>query len=401
MSADYFTPAIVLAISATLSFGPSLPAQADPLAPEGVSGSSQAAPHIVPGNQGPGVESAASAAVLDYVTRPAPPPSFDYMAATDEELRTFGLPPRPDPVRDPKAHAFWKKMMAASKHRVTPILQRTNIFHGPPKNLAQVASQQIPPTAGDGPTGLRNISKPTTPPNLVNTTVSSSTNWSGYANYEPLAPYNSSKSFVLAEWTVPFAQQAFGVCTGGWEYSSEWPGFDGLGSNDVLQAGSESDAYCLNGATQQFYSLWYEWYPAASVRITNLSIAPGNLIEAYIWYSTTAPLGNAYLVNLTNNTSTYIGFNPPAGTTFQGTSAEWIVEAPTVNSSQSLLTNYTVVPWNYALAYSTSRSQYAIPTYTATGTAYNINMVSGGATISSCGYSSPYALWCIPAGSAL
>jgi Peptidase A4 family len=137
----------------------------------------------------------------------------------------------------------------------------------------------------------------------------------------------------------------------------------------VFQAGTESDAYCANGARYQYYSLWYEWYPNSATRITNLAVSPGDLIEAYIWYTTSAPFGNVYLVDLTTEQATYVGFGPPA--------------------------------WNDLFAYSSKSGLYYIPTYVLSGTAYSIAMTAGGVTISSCSYSGPIAMWCIPSGPAL
>jgi Peptidase A4 family len=77
---------------------------------------------------------------------------------------------------------------------------------------------------------------------------------------------------------VPAAHQAFGACTGGWGYSSLWPGIDGnggAGGSDVLQAGVEVDAYCNGGRTSSFYSAWIEWFPNGSTRVSSPAIHPG------------------------------------------------------------------------------------------------------------------------------
>jgi len=43
--------------------------------------------------------------------------------------------------------------------------------------------------------------------------------------------------------TVPFTRQAFGQGNGTWDYSSQSVGIDGVGDNDLMQAGTEMDAY--------------------------------------------------------------------------------------------------------------------------------------------------------------
>ena len=79
---------------------------------------------------------------------------------------------------------------------------------------------------------------------IVSTT---SSNWSGYAVTGANGTFGKNNKFHFSEWVVPVAQQAVGVCNGFWDYSSQWDGFDGFSSGDVLQAGTEADAYCSGG----------------------------------------------------------------------------------------------------------------------------------------------------------
>lgn len=353
-------------------------------------------PTIAADQQAPGLATASGVAAT-AVVRPAPPENFDFARASDAELAAYGLPQRPDKVKHPTAFAFWLKMMSASKNRVAPVFQETNVFHGIPKGVkigaakgAVVGSEITGPSAAPalGAAAPLNVN-------------ASSTNWSGFADYEPTAPYLGNHSYMFAEWIVPTAQQAFGACTGSWDYSSQWVGFDGFASNDVLQAGTEADAFCQSASTSQFYAFWFEWYPFSSTRITNFKVHPGDLIEIWLTYATSAPQGNVYAVNLTTNVAVAVGFSPPPGTALAGTSAEWIVEAPSVGGSQAALTNYTVSPWNYAFAYSSVTGLYDLPNYTPTGTPYSITMVNAGSVaISTCASSWPYAIWCTPAGPA-
>jgi len=343
-----------------------------------------------PMTQAPGSVPNTSASISNVKIPPPPPPGFNPLGASDTELAFHGFPPKPDASKDPEAYAHWSKLVSGGKTRIAPTLQQTNIYHKPAQNLGSADKTAVKP-------------EHSTPPAISNAASITSTNWSGYANYNVSGPFSGNYSFVFAEWVVPFAQQAFGTCTGGWEYSAQWPGFDGFGSSDVLQAGSEADAFCSGGTKSQFYGLWIEWYPTASVSISNFPINPGDLISVEVWYSSASPHGNAYLVDLTTQQSTTIGFNPPSGTTFKGSSVEWVVEAPTVGGGQSALMNYTATPWNYAYAYSTNTASYYGPNYAPSGTAYDILMTLGGSTISYCLLYSAnsLALWCYPTGSAL
>ncbi len=145
------------------------------------------------------------------------------------------------------------------------------------------------------------------------------------------------------------ASQAFGTCTGGWDWTSTWVGIDGWGSSDVLQSGIEFDAYCDGGSTATYYSPWYEWYPLGEVRVTSLPIAPGDDIFVEVW-NTSATQGYAYMVNESDNTAVEVGFTAPLGTKLIGNSAEWVTERPSVSGSLATLTNYTDEPYWSAYA---------------------------------------------------
>ena len=270
----------------------------------------------------------------------APPVGFDPIAASDEELAYHGFPPRPNQNTEPKAYATWTRAMKASKKRIVPTLEQTAVFHGP--------SQQAKSSAVNSAALANNVSLAQQPSN-----VSYSYNWSGYVDFSGATSYGpKSYYFLVNDFTVPVAEQAFNACTGGWDYGSAWNGIDGWGSPDVLQAGIEFDAYCALGGLVKstYYSAWYEWYPFGEVRIGGFPIAPGDDIFVEVW-NTSATAGHAYLVNFNNNQSVNIGFAAPAGTTLVGNSAEWVVERPSVGGSLATLTNYIMDPFWDAYAY--------------------------------------------------
>src|ERR1700751_2914875 len=192
----------------------------------------------------------------------APPAGFDPISASDEELAYNGFPPRPNQSAQPKAYATWFIGMKASKVRATPKLEQTAIYHGPAR-----------PGPAANPMAVANHPLLATQPS--NTSYSS--NWSGYVDFSGATSYGSSSFYYLVnDYVVPVAEQAFGACTGGWDYGSAWNGIDGWGSPDVLQAGVEFDAYCSGSTRASYYSAWYEWYPYGEVRITGFPIAPGD-----------------------------------------------------------------------------------------------------------------------------
>jgi hypothetical protein len=287
----------------------------------------------------------------------APPTGFDPITASDEELAYHGFPPRPNQSAI-KAYATWVKAMKSSKTRMTPKLEQTAIFHGPAR-------------VGKAANAMAVENHPLLALQTSNTLYSS--NWSGYVDFSGATTYGTSSFYyIVNDFVVPVAQQAFGACTGGWDYGSAWNGIDGWGSADVLQAGFEFDAYCSGSTRATYYSAWYEWYPYGEVRISGFPIAPGDDIFVEVWH-TSATQGYAYLVNYNNSQSVEVGFTAPPGTTLKGNSAEWVVERPTVGGTLATLTNYIMSPFWDAYAYTEASHFYDV----ATGTAVDMSDNSG------------------------
>ena len=277
----------------------------------------------------------------------APPKGFDPFNASDEDLAFNGFPPRPNQYTEAKAYASWAKAINASKTRIAPKLEQTNIYHGPSKGTKNANSSG-------------NVSN-----------MAYSNNWSGYVDFSGATSYGTSSFYYLySDFIVPPARQAFGACTGGWDFGSSWVGIDGWGSGDVLQAGVEFDAYCLIGITSQYYSAWYEWYPYGEVRISNLAIAPGDEYFVEVWH-TSSTQGYAYLVNENTNQAVSIGFTAPSGTHLVGNSAEWITERPGVGGGLATLTNYIADPYWSSFAVTES----SVVTDPSSASSYPITML--------------------------
>jgi hypothetical protein len=275
----------------------------------------------------------------------APSRDFDPLTASDADLAYNGFPPRPNQNTEPKAYATWARAMAASKTRVLPKLEQTNVYHGP----AQLAKNAKANTVESSLGATEKASN-----------TSYSYNWSGYADFSGASSYGSSSFYyIVNHMVVPVAEQAFGACTGGWDWGSAWNGIDGWGSSDVLQAGIEFDAYCSGGYRTSYYSPWYEWYPYGEVRINNLPIAPGDDVFVEVWH-TSSTQGYAYLVNYNTNTAVEVGFTAYPGYPLVGNSAEWVVERPSVGGSLTNLTNYIMDPVWDAYAYTESYAFYDI-----------------------------------------
>lgn len=163
-----------------------------------------------------------------------------------------------------------------------------------------------------------------------------STNWSGYAAETDLgAPASDAVTMVSGSWTVPTVSGKANA------YSSVWVGIDGYASNSVEQLGTEQDT-SKSGATR--YYAWWEMYPNPSVRITSMTIHPGDSISASVTYN-----AGAYTLQITDNTTGQSFSTVQAGTA-QRSSAEWIVEAPSSFSGILPLANFGTATFSGAQA---------------------------------------------------
>jgi Peptidase A4 family len=266
----------------------------------------------------------------------APPTTFNPIAASAEELQQYGFPPRPDQAKALEAYNVWAKAVSAPQTRLaSPQLEQTSISNGPAR---------IQPSAESKAPASEFNSSPS------NSISAKSYNWSSYVDYDNVTkPF--AKSYIYAYWIVPVAQHAFGDgLPSGWDYSSQWVGIDGWGSPDVLQAGTEADAFLSGSNKATFYAAWIEWYPFNESRISNFSVAPGDEMFVEVW-NTSATAGHAYLLNVTTQQSVALAFNAPSGTTLVGNSAEWVVERPGISGGLAPLTNYVACPFDACYAF--------------------------------------------------
>jgi hypothetical protein len=138
-----------------------------------------------------------------------------------------------------------------------------------------------------------------------------SSNWSGFAV--------TGKGFTIAKgsWHVPEVDCSKTPNA----YSSFWVGLDGdlSGSDTVEQNGTDSDC---SGTTPVYYA-WYEFYPAGSVLIKDVPVAPGNIMYAEVSYN-----GSEFTLYIKNETTGLSHSHTKAVAGAKRNSAEWIAEAP-------------------------------------------------------------------------
>lgn len=61
----------------------------------------------------------------------APPTGFNPVIGTPQNNAQFAVPPAPNALAAPGAHASWQNAVTAAHNRETPVLTPTNIFNGP------------------------------------------------------------------------------------------------------------------------------------------------------------------------------------------------------------------------------------------------------------------------------
>jgi Peptidase A4 family len=157
---------------------------------------------------------------------------------------------------------------------------------------------------------------------------SQSTNWSGYA------AYNTTFSHVRGDWTVPPANCS-GVRGQQLRIAAAFVGLDGFLSNTVEQSGTDTD--CIGNTA--FYVAWYEFYPDRAVFLDQ-DVDQGDQMHAEVSRSGTT--ANLLLRNVTKNWTVTAS---QSSSSFDFSSAEWIMEAPT-----NRLTNFGSITFSNARA---------------------------------------------------
>ena len=198
-----------------------------------------------------------------------------------------------------------------------------------------------------------------------------STNWAGYA----VTGSSGSVSQVTGSWVQPSVS-----CSRSTTYAAFWDGIDGYSSDTVEQAGTL--AYC--SGDHAYYYAWYEFYPAASVEISSLSVTPGSTVSVTVSYVSSA---SDFSITVAVGASSVTKTGTVSGA--ERTSAECIAERPEVNGRLASLADFGTAKFG-ADATSTIGCGATVSGTTGTfgsfSTAVAINMVdSSGRALSTTG----------------
>jgi hypothetical protein len=167
-----------------------------------------------------------------------------------------------------------------------------------------------------------------------NPSATTSDNWSGYvAQANSSRPQPDSVSAVSGSWVVP---EVTGPSTGA-TYGSVWVGIDGYSNATVEQVGTEADF--VNG--KPVYYAWWEMYSSGGQQpeqpITSMTVQPGDLISASVQHITSGAHAGQFDLSIVDRSQandsfgTYQASPATQSPLAQRSSAEWIVEAPTVH----------------------------------------------------------------------
>ncbi|MGH3854368.1 MAG: G1 family glutamic endopeptidase [Pseudonocardiaceae bacterium] len=246
-------------------------------------------------------------------TFPLPPAGFDPLAASAEQLRRHGFPRRPDHTEMPDAATKWVRAFSrypAFEH-IAPEFKGLERRSGPNHRTEKDTRAEVNAT---------------------------SSNWSGSVLF---IGAGDQFNWITGAWNVPHTYQS--PATSATEYSSAWLGIDGDGSDDVMQAGTEtdSDGNCY---------AWFEWFPNYSIAIDNFPVIPGDVVNLVLCATSTTTAWVS-IGNLTSMQYTSFSFSAPNGTALVGNCAEAVVERPSVGGQLAELPRYGEVFFDDVTAY--------------------------------------------------
>ncbi|MEL9990374.1 MAG: G1 family glutamic endopeptidase [Thermoproteus sp.] len=153
-----------------------------------------------------------------------------------------------------------------------------------------------------------------------------SLNWAGYV----VSGQAGAVTSVAGSFVVPSL-----TCTKQTTYVALWAGLDGYNDNTVEQAGILGE--CSGG--KPIYEAWYEFYPSPSVPISGLTVQPGDRVYVNVTYLGNGQFAITMVIYETNGkveSYSVTGTEPSA----QLSSAECILERPTVNGQLTALANF-------------------------------------------------------------
>jgi hypothetical protein len=154
-----------------------------------------------------------------------------------------------------------------------------------------------------------------------------SLNWSGYA----VTPASDGITAVTSTFVVPTAAAAPPG------FAATWAGIGGYSTSDLIQAGVSENSSPNNGVSGNQYGAWYELLPKSETDLTKCTgkkscpVEPGDNVSVSI----TEASANHWTIDLADPTEGWT-WSKTVKYTSSESSAEWILEAPTVGAQTTL-----------------------------------------------------------------
>ena len=189
-----------------------------------------------------------------------------------------------------------------------------------------------------------------------------SSNWSGFV--EATSPSTPSFTGVTATFDVPRL-----LASPAGSAMAEWVGIDGALDSSLIQAGIDEQPVASDPGSYTI-TPWWEILPAPETPITSLTVGPGDLLTVEIEHVS----GTTWSIALLDHTT---GKSFQIDRTYSGpqTSAEWIVEAPTVCTQSGACQVAPLAPY--------TTTTFDDPRYFGTANEFEgISMVQNGTQVS-------------------
>lgn len=192
----------------------------------------------------------------------------------------------------------------------------------------------------------------------------SSLNWAGYA----VTPAAGGITGVNSTFVVPSAE----LLPSG--FAATWTGIGGYSSADLIQAGAAEQSLPSFPFIGDQYYAWYELLPGAETQLTgctgdsNCTVTPGDHIGVDI-HQVRANLWSIGIADANHWT-----WMKDVSYHSSGSSAEWILEAPSVVAAQTVVAPVGIVGFGATSTYTVGRTTYRL----AAGHPTQIDLSLGG-----------------------
>jgi hypothetical protein len=254
------------------------------------------------------------------VELPEPPPGFDPLTATSEERAQYGIPAKPE---GGEALEEWEEEMGAygrATWKGTDALCNTGVeSSSTPEGPGQSESEEA------GPLSIAN--------------------WAGFAAFD----FQHPSRFVGVQGRYVQPESHPDSCRG--SRLVTWVGLGELGPGEgLVQAGTGIDE-------DNDYFAWFEWIRKGAPRSIQIHrikpldgfIHPGDNMYVSLTYSQANHILNFYVANNTRKKAQAVVIKRfPGNVFYDGSSAEWIAERPSVHRIAAPLKNFGSVTWRGA-----------------------------------------------------